>query len=241
MATFLDITLMSSMKVIFIFLLVYVVVWGLLSWIRPFGQGVPTGPYAIIGLVAAFLSVISGTVRYLIEYVTPWFLFLVIFLFFLLFIIRMFNVSEENLFGIISTPSVYIMIIVIVVVIMLFGLGSAFGQKSLEATQGASGGKVQYYPPGYNTGDPEIGEAGSGSGGVLQPVGQVAPLEPGADLNNPGMYGGQPQPGQPGATATSSFSLNLVNTLFHPKVMAIIAMLLIGTVTVWLMARPDFV
>ena len=49
------------------------------------------------------------------------------------------------------------------------------------------------------------------------------------------------QPGQPGATATSSFSLNLVNTLLHPKVMAILAVILIGTVTVWLMARPDFV
>ena len=48
-------------------------------------------------------------------------------------------------------------------------------------------------------------------------------------------------PGQTGATATPNFALNLVNTLLHPKVMAIIALVLIATVTVWLMGRPEFI
>ncbi len=236
MATFLDVTLLGGAKVVFTFLLVYIIVWGLLVWIKPFGKSVPAGPYAIIALVCAFFAVISGTVRYLIEYMTPWFLFLVLFIFFTLFVIRMFNVSEDNLFSIISRSSVHIFILVIIAIIMLFGLASAFGQRSLEATQGGSGGQVSHFPPGY-TSDPSIGEGGD-TGSVLQPVGPPVELEPGDDL--PGATTGQPQPGQPGATATGSFSLNAINTLLHPKVMAIIAILLIATVAVWLLGRPDF-
>ncbi len=240
MATFLDITLLSGAKVVFTFLLVYVIVWGLLVWIRPFGQSVPTGPYALIGLVAAFFSVISGTVRYIIEFMTPWFLFLILFLFFVLFIIRMFNVSEENLFAIISTSTVHIIIIVMILIVLFFALGSAFGQKSLEATQGQSGG-VYYDPARSGAPDVQISEQGS-SGGVLQPMQPGGTLEPGQDLNSAGSYGTtQPQPGQAGATATSSFSLNVVNTLLHPKVLAIIAVLLIAVITVWLMGRADFI
>ncbi len=234
MATLLDITLLSGAKVIFTFLLVYVIVWGLLVWIKPFGKSVSTGPYAIIALVAAFFSVISGTVRYIIEFMTPWFLVLVLFLFFTLFVIRMFNIGEDKLFSIIRTGSVHMLILIIIGIIMLFALGSAFGQKSLEATQGQHGG-VYYNPQGYAN-DQEIGDrSGGGQGGVIQP------LEPGADLNYPGYPSGKPQPGQAGATATSSFSLNVINTLLHPKVMAIIAIILIATVGVWLMTRPDFV
>jgi|GEM_PF-1976484 len=240
MATFLDITLLSGAKVIFTFLLVYVIVWGLLVWIRPFGRDVPTGPYALIGLVAAFFSVISGTVRYVIEFMTPWFLFIILFLFFVMFIIRMFNVSESNLFAIISTPSVHILIIVMILIVLFFALGSAFGQKSLEATQGQAQGTWYQGPILENAPDTQIGEDQS-SGGVLQPIQPGGTLEPGQDLNSASGGYGQPQPGTPGATATSSFSLNVVNTLLHPKVMAIIAVLLIAVVTVWLMGRADFV
>ncbi len=234
MATFLDITLLDSAKVVFTFLLVYVVVWGLLVYIKPFGKGMPTGPYALLGLIAAFFAVISGTVRYVIEFMTPWFLFLILFLFFVLFVVRMFNVGEEQVYGIISHSAVHVMIIVIIVIIVFFARGNAFGQKTLEATQGQGGG-VYYDPAVYGAPDVEVGEGG----GVLRPVQAGQPLEPGDDLNY--AAGGQPQPGMPGATATSSFSLNVVNTLLHPKVMAIIAIILISVVTVWLMGRADFV
>jgi hypothetical protein len=236
MATFLDMSLIGSAKVIFTFLLVYVIIWGLLSWIRPFGKDVGTGPYAIIGLVGAFLTVISPTMKMLIEFVTPWFLFLVILIFFVLFAIRMFNVNEQNLFSIISQAPVYVMIIAIVVVIMIFGLAHVFGQQSLEATQGRADGGVYYQGP-----EPMETIGDGNSAGILQPVGGVEPLEPGDDLHSVGYPSGQLQPGQAGATATPDFSLNAVNTLLHPKVMAIIAMILIATVTVWMMARPEFI
>ncbi len=243
MATFLDITLLGGAKVVFTFLLVYVIVWGLLTWIKPFGKNVPTGPYAIIGLVAAFFSVVSGTVRYLVEFITPWFLFLIIVLFFVLFIIRMFGLGEGDLKAIIGNSTVHILLLSVIGIILLFGLGSAFGQKSLEATQGQVGG-MYYHGDAYLTStDAEIG--GTTPGTNIGSDG-VTTLQPGQDLNpvaggTGSLYGGAAQPGQPGATNTGSFSLNLVNTLLHPKVMAIIAIFLIGTITVWLMARPSWV
>ena len=57
MATFLDISLLGSAKVIFTFLLVYILVWGLLVWIKPFGKEVPSGPYAIIAIACKLLKV----------------------------------------------------------------------------------------------------------------------------------------------------------------------------------------
>ncbi|MBR9693220.1 hypothetical protein GOV07_04825 [Candidatus Woesearchaeota archaeon] len=240
MATFLDVSLLGGAKVIFTFLLVYVVVWGLLTWIKPFGKSASTGPYAIIALVAAFFSVISGTVRYIIEFMTPWFLFLILFLFFTLFIIRMFNVGEGDLKKIIGNGTVQVLIIAMILIIMFFALGSAFGQKSLEATQG---GNV-YYNPDIGTGATGGQPAGQpGSGGVLQPTSYPpGTLQPGDDIMPPQPTGGaQLQPGQPGATATPDFSLHVVNTLLHPKVLAIIAVLLIAVFTVWLLGRPDFI
>jgi hypothetical protein len=230
MATFLDITLLGGAKVIFTFLLVYVIVWGLLVWIKPFGKEMPAGPYAIIALIAAFFTIISGTVRYIIEFMTPWFLFLVLFLFFVLFVIRMFGVGEDKLYGIISNSTVHVLILVIIALIMIFALGSAFGQKALESTQGQQQG-TYYNPAGYPT-ETEIG------GQTGNQTTTVQPLTPGQNLNPAST--GQLQPGQPGATATNSFSLNVINTLLHPKVMAILAVILVATVTVWLMARPDF-
>lgn len=224
MATFLDTSLLGGAKVLLTFLLVYVVAYGLLTWIRPFGKDQPTGPYAIVALAAAFFSVVSGTVRYLIEFMTPWFLFLILFVFFLLLIVRMFNVSEGDLRGLIAMGSVHVWIVIFAIIILLFGLGSAFGQRSLEATQGESGGGVYYQGEGAfdNVEDVEIGGGTSGPG-VLQPVRATRD--------------GTPQPGSPGATATGSYSLNLLNTLLHPKVLAIIALLLVAMVSIWLITQ----
>lgn len=226
MATFLDISLLGGAKVLFTFLLVYVIVWGLLVWIKPFGKSVSAGPYTIIALVAAFFSAVSGTVRYLIEFVTPWFLFLILFLFFVLFIIRMFNVSEGDLRAIIGNSTVHILILALIGIIMLFGLGNAFGQQSLEATQG----RVQ--PPYSQTYPSQAAPSG-----VLHPA--TGELQPGNDIQD--ATSRPPQPGEPGATATGSFSLNVINTLLHPKVMAVIALLLISVIIVWLIGRPEFV
>lgn len=234
MATLFDITLLSGAKVIFTFLLLYVLLWGLFAWIKPFGKDVGLGVYAIISLVLAFFGVISGTVRYVIEFITPWLLFLILLIFFIIFILRLFGLGESSIVEIIKNPTVYSILLTAILIMLLFALGSAFGQKSLEATQGRTGGGVFYNGEGAFSSSTQV-ETNT----TVQTNTQVEPLEPGADLNSPAEGGNQPQPGQVGSTNTDSFSLNLINTLLHPKVMALMALILIATVTVWLMARSE--
>lgn len=214
MATFLDITLISGARVIFTWLLVYLIVWGLLAWTKPFGESSGSGPYALVALVAAFLVVMSPTMRLIVEFMTPWFVMLIIFIFFILFILRMFALGDSDMSAIISNGTVHGTLIVIIMIIVLFALGEAFGQQSLQATQPDA-------QPMPNT-MPVIGPDG-------QPQGTPQASQ-----------GSSPQPGQPGSTSTASYSVNFINTLFHPKILAVIAMILIGTVTVWLLGRPQF-
>ncbi len=220
MASFLDVTLLGRVHVIFLWLLVYVIVWGLLTTVKPFGSKAPTSPYALIALVAASLAVTSTALKTLVEFITPWFVFLIIFLFFLMFMLRMFGLGDKDMTKIIKDGTVYSSLVVVVIIIVLFGLGEAFGQRSLEvanrqAAPAASGGEL-----------PVIGPEGSPAQG------------PGGTQ---GVEYRRPRPGEVGATNTGDFSLNFINTLFHPKVLGILAMILIAFVTVWLLGRPQVV
>lgn len=233
MASFLDITLLGGIHVIFLWLLVYVVVWGLLTMVKPFGSKAPTGPYALIALVAATLAVTSTTLKTLVEFITPWFVFLILFLFFLMFLLRMFGLGDKDMSKIIKEGTVYSSLLVVVVIITLFGLGEAFGQRSLEATN------AQQQAPPQQGGMPVIGPEDGGAPPGQPTGGQYSG---GGGLQGYDQQGyGQPQPGQVGATDTGDFSLNFINTLFHPKILGIIAMILIAFVTVWLLGRPQIV
>lgn len=228
MATFLDLTLLGGFRVVFLWLLVYVVVWGLLSWIKPFGEKSSTGPYALIALVAAFLTVLSPTLRLLIEFVTPWFIFLIMLIFFIIFILRIWGLGEGDMTEIIKQPSVYNLLVVILIVISLFALGEAFGQRSLAATNPQAQPSPQM---------PVIGPDGQANGYGMNGQ-QNNYQQPGAQ--QPSLPQQAPQPGQPGATDTGDFSVNFINTLFHPKILAILAMLLIAVAAIWMLSRPEY-
>lgn len=230
MASFLDISLLGGIHAIFLWLLVYVVVWGLLTMIKPFGSKSPTGPYALIALVAATLAVTSTTLKTLVEFMTPWFVFLILLLFFIMFILRMFGLGDKDMTAIIKEGAVYSSLIVVIIIITLFALGEAFGQRSLEATI-----ERQQAVSGPSNDLPVIGPESTG-GGASAPGGY-------SDYaGNPSGYGppsSRPRPGEVGATNTGDFSLNFINTLFHPKILGIIAMILIAVITVWLLGRPE--
>ena len=138
MATFLDIGVIGYFGVIFAFLLVFVILYGLLSWAKPFGDG-KQGIYAILAAAFAILSIINKAALFLIKFMTPWF-FIVIFLgFFIIFILMMFGLKPEQLRAG-ASPYFRIWPIVIGLLILFFGLGGAFGQDLLSAGQGDSGG-----------------------------------------------------------------------------------------------------
>jgi hypothetical protein len=130
MATFLDIGVLGYFRVIFAMILIFVIMYGFLSWTKPFGDK-NTGMYALISIAFAILSISSKGVLSLISFMTPWFFVIIFIAFFILFILMIFGLKEKNLTAGMG-PELRTWVIIIVVVILLFGLGSAFGQGTLS-------------------------------------------------------------------------------------------------------------
>ncbi|MFH1770992.1 MAG: hypothetical protein ABH828_05570 [archaeon] len=186
MATFLDIGILKDFSIVFVFLLVFVVIYAFLEYSNIFGQG-RKGINGIIALAIGILIVISRPAVLLIHNITPWFMILFIFIFFVIFAIRMFGVSESDTISMIKDQRVYMWLVVIFIVILIAGLSSTFGQLLLEK--------------------------GTGIEGTTSENGTVV-IIPG-DIES-------------GSTQTTSFGGNVLSTLVHPKVLGLIAILLIG-------------
>ncbi len=143
MATFLDIGILKNFSIVFTWLLIYVVVFGLLEWKSPFGKD-KKGFNVMVAFAIAFLGVISTSARYFIEFVTPWFLVMAIVIFFILFIVRMFGLSDSSVENIIKDNMAHTWLIVLSIFIVLMALGASFGQQLLEKGTGAQpNGPVQ--------------------------------------------------------------------------------------------------
>ncbi|MBW2990815.1 hypothetical protein KY348_03855 [Candidatus Woesearchaeota archaeon] len=136
MATFLDITLLENFGVIFVVLLIFLILFGLLEYIKAFGEG-KKGLHAIIALAIALLFLISKTASSMVQLMVPWFMVIIIFLFFTMFLIRMFGRTEADMKKLIGHKDVYPWIIVFVALILFLSLGNAFGQSLLESGGGA--------------------------------------------------------------------------------------------------------
>ncbi len=137
MAAFLDVGILGYFRVIFTMILIFVIVYGLLAWTKPFG-GSGTGMYALIAIAFAVLSITSTGVLALVSFMTPWF-FVVIFVgFFILFMLMIFGLKDKDLTAG-KTPQLRTWVMIVTIVILLFGLGSAFGQKTLDQGTGTTG------------------------------------------------------------------------------------------------------
>jgi len=137
MATFLDISLLGHFTSIFTFLLVFVIVFGMLSMFKMFGEG-HNGIYAIIALCIGFIVIFNAGVVTVIQTFTPWFTMLIIVIFLLIFASRMFGLSEGDVkAGFYGNPYMT-WILIFSAIILLFSLGGAFGQKTLEQSQGTN-------------------------------------------------------------------------------------------------------
>ncbi|MFH1589517.1 MAG: hypothetical protein ABIB43_03040 [archaeon] len=188
MATFMDIGILSNFSIIFVFLLIFAVMFAVLEKSSPFGKD-KKGLHGIIALAIAFLIIISDVAVSMINVLTPWFVVLFIFIFFVLFALRMFGASESDTIALIKSRQFFPYLIIIIVLIVIGALSSTFGQQLLEKGTGIDGEDI----------------------------------EPGIVL--PGDIEG-------GSTKTTSFGENVLNTLIHPKVLGLIAIMLIGLFTI---------
>jgi len=131
MATFLEIGLLEHFGVVFVILLVFLVLFGLMEYIKPFGDG-RRSLHAIISLLIALLFLVSKIATNMVSFMVPWFMVVAIFIFFTLFLVRMFGAGEKEMLDLIKDPNVYPWLMVFVGLILAFGLANAFGQGLLE-------------------------------------------------------------------------------------------------------------
>lgn len=187
MATFLDITILSHFTSVFTFLLVFVVVFGLLEAFKIFGDD-KKGLHAIVALALGFMVVISNGVTTVVQTFAPWMMVLMLVLFFILFLVRMFGMNEKDIKdGFHKNTAITTWIIILTAVVLLYSLASAFGQESLEKGPGT---KINV------TTATVINDTSSVSG--------------------------------TSATNTNDFMQNMYNTLYHPKILGLILVMLVG-------------
>ncbi len=177
---------------IFVFLLVFVIVYAILQFTKFAGENKIL--HAIIGFLVSIVFLFSTSATTVVTFIAPWFTIMFIFIIFMLVAYKLFGATDDQIRTVISKNStVQYFILALGIIIALLGLGSAFGQNLLSATQGIS----------------EAQESTTGEAGDV---------------------------------ATSSYQQNLVATLFNPRILGMILLLVIAAFTIRAMTavmKPD--
>ena len=178
---------------IFVFLLVFVIVYAIMQFTSFAGKNKIL--HALIGFLIAVVFLFSTSATTVVTFIAPWFTIMFIFIIFMLAAYKLFGATDDQIRGVISKNStVQYFILALGIIIALFGLGSAFGQDLLGATQGIS--EAQDTTTATEAGD----------------------------------------------VASASYQQNLVATLFNPKILGMILLLVIAAFTIRAMTgimKPD--
>ena len=156
MVALLQTGLFELVALIFGFLFLFALLYGLMVKVAFFGER--NGLYAIIALALSMLIIVSGPVTGLILFMTPWLFVMIFVAFFILFTLMIFGLKIEDINA--SEAQLYTWVIIVVVVILIFGLGNVFGQSTLEATTGSDGQSQELETPTVNTGSASANDGG---------------------------------------------------------------------------------
>lgn len=132
MATFLDITGIEKFSVIFPFLLVFVVVYGILEATGVFGKD-KQGMHSLVAFVLAMIAVISPGFVDVIKTSVPWFVILVIFIFMSLLSFRVFGTTNADVLGVLKgNRTITSWIVAISIIILIYSVSQVYGQQLLN-------------------------------------------------------------------------------------------------------------
>ncbi|MBU1975732.1 MAG: hypothetical protein KKG59_04990 [Nanoarchaeota archaeon] len=200
--------LFDQFSFIFIFLLVFAVVFGILSYVNPL-KDERRGIYGIISFVISIIVAVSSKAVIFIKTMTTWFFVLGLFVFLIMFVVGIFGVKEGNWLNLIKDGNVHSWIIILSIIIVLFSLGNAFGEGLLKKGSGSDNGVPEYNPDDYYPDD-----------------------IPPPDDYYPGDYPVQQQ------NAESDFGDNVLKTFINPKVLGMLLVFMIALFTVIFLTRP---
>ena len=207
--TFAGLGLLGKFSIVFVILLVYVVVFGLLEYISLFGKD-KKGLHGLVALAIAFLTAVSGTASYVIQHLATWFFVFGFFIVLILLMLGIFGLKEKEFSTVVQSPKVYTWIIIVAIIIAFFALGKAFGQKLLESGQGE------------NTLPTETGGTTEPTAGVDTSTGEVLP-----------------RTAAQGSTTSSDFGSNVLQTFISPPVLGLILIMMIGAFSITFITRSQ--
>ena len=138
MATFLDIGLLEYFSVIFPALLVFVIVFALFEKYKLLGESKTI--HAIVAIAVAFMVMLLKDVLDIINFISPWFVLVFIFVVLLLMVYKIMGVTDEKLTEFIQTDNATKwFIFAIGMIIIVAGISHVYGQRLLPVTTGESG------------------------------------------------------------------------------------------------------
>lgn len=144
MATFLDAGILSGFPAVFLFLLVYAIIFGILTYAGIFKLS--KGLSAIIAFVIAFFTLMSPTAVRVIRIVTPWYVVFFLVIFFIVLGAMIFGGAEGGLKALMGNnyASAVITVIIISVLIFFAGLGQVFLDEGNSTGDGVSSEKPYF-------------------------------------------------------------------------------------------------
>ncbi|MBS3137807.1 hypothetical protein J4232_05205 [Candidatus Woesearchaeota archaeon] len=132
-----DISLLARFSPVFIFLLCLVLVYALLAHTKPVGDQKLI--YALVALGISIGVVLSPPIMRMIEFMAPWFTVLFIFMIFGIIAYKIFGATDADIHTVIKEyGGLQWTIAIIGILIALGALSAAFGQQSLEGTDGTA-------------------------------------------------------------------------------------------------------
>lgn len=232
MTALLTLDTLSGLSGIFIFLFVWVLVYGLLGAIKPFGDD-RQGLYAIIALAMGVLVGMNAKAIKVFTFFTSWFSIIIILIFFILLGIMVFGVKMDDITNHIKNASdgrtIVVWIVILSIVIMAIGLALNVGQGLLEEQ------------PGQSTATQGQTALDQGTVVVVDPNSGAQSQYDYDYRTDRGMQTTQVQDTSIGTTSVTgttnsgNFESNFVTTLFHPKVLGLAMFILIGLfASLWL-------
>ncbi len=153
MATLLDTGLVQNFSIIFPFLFVLVIVFGIASWTKLFGDNKTI--HSLIALILAISLMFSPTVREAINIMAPWFVLLFIFTVFMILAFKVFGASNDDVMGVLKDKNFNYIIWWVVAIGIVIGLGSlsfvTFGEGQTPEAAGIVGNITQKDVGGQGT------------------------------------------------------------------------------------------
>ena len=143
MVTLLDSGLGEFLIPIFLFILIYAIVFGVLKKVQIFGDNTNLNAWIAFGFTVLFAAM-PGAME-LVAVIAPWFIVLVVLAFSFLLVFMFMGVSTKQITDIAKDSTVYWTVIMIGIIILVAGLTTVYGPffGAPTSTGGGMGSEIQ--------------------------------------------------------------------------------------------------